>query len=526
MIWALIILLGLGVLVLLVEPFFRTVKLADSLDEEDYLAAQVSDIAQDHTAGLINSDEAAAADLEARRRLLAAHRMAEKTPTAKTSPAFRQFSAMLVAAMAVAAIGIYAVLGNPDRRQTLEAQRIAATMAAQPSADAPSLAESIASVEARLQTNPDVLDDWVMLAESYANVDRFADAANAFAKARALAPQEAYLHAAEGESLAMAAGGIVTPDARFAFDQALAIDASEPRARFYLAIGAYQQGRLEEALAALLQLEKEASPGAGWLPIVRSQIEIISQQLGRPVEAAAPTNSAIDALEAEIAGGEAPYQSWIALIDAYGSAGDEEMAMDAVRRAKTRYEGAPFVLQEIEAAQTRISSAPPARRGPTGEQMQAAQSMSEEDRAVMIEGMVTGLAARLEDEPDDIEGWTMLARSYGVLNKYDESAQAYARAIAIAPADIDLRIGRAQALLAGLNAGNAPIDGEAEQAIADIAELDPDHPFALYFQGLAASQRGDASIARERWKKLLSSMPEGGEEAARVQSMIDALKGQ
>jgi cytochrome c-type biogenesis protein CcmH len=520
MVWLVILAISAIVLGLLVEPFFRAQKAPDSLDEEDYLAAQVADIARDRTAGLITDEEAAAADLEARRRLLAAHRSAEKKPPAKIGAAAGQASAMLVAAAPMAAIALYVALGNPGREPTEEAMRMAAQV--QPSAaNARSLAESVAALEQRLTQNPDELDDWVMLAESYANLDRFDEAAGAFGKARALAPDRAYLHAAEGESIAMAAGGIVTGDARAALDQALAIDANEPRARFYLAIGAYQEGRREEALDALIALGRDAPGDAGWLPIVRSQIDMISAELGRPVEGASASSA--DAIEAEIAAGDAPYESWIALIGAYAAVGDMEKAQGAVARAKERYAGAPFVLQEIAAAEARLAEGAPARRGPTTEQMEAAASMSDEDRAAMIEGMVGGLAARLEKEPDDLGGWTMLARSYTVLNEPQKSADAYARAIALAPDDISLHLGRAQALLAVLETKGETIDAATEATVKEIARLDPAHPFALYFQGLAASQRGEKDAARRFWTQLKDSMPEGAPETQRVQEMIDAL---
>ncbi len=519
MLWIVFLVLVALVLFALVEPFFRAPKRADHLDEQDYLAAQLTDIERDLAAGLISKEEAAIADTEARRRLLAAHRAAEKTAPAPASPMARQLTTMLVAAAPAVAFALYLALGNPAQKQTDEGLSIAARQPAS-SASARPLAESVATLEARLKDNPDSLDDWVMLAESYANLNRFAEAATAFARARELAPNEAHLHAAEGESIAMAAGGIVNAAAREAFDRALVIDGSEPRARFYLAIGAYQEGRREEALEALIAIEKEAPPDAGWLPVVRSQIETISAELGRPV-AAAQTNT--DALEAEIAAGDAPYERWIELINAYAQAGDMDKANDAVARAKARYAGAPFVLQAIAKAEASLSSAETAPRGPTADQMQAAQDMTPAERAMMIEGMVSGLAARLEEAPDDLEGWTMLARSYGVMGEFQKSADAFARASALAPDDINLRLGRAEALLNGLNAAGEPIGGEAEAAVADIAARAPDHPFALYFQGLAASQRGDKAAAREFWTQLKQGMPADAPETAQIQQMIDAL---
>lgn len=69
--------------------------------------------------------------------------------------------------------------------------------------------------------------------------------------------------------------------------------------------------------------------------------------------------------------------------------------------------------------------------GPTAEQVQDAANLSQEDRAQMIEGMVAGLAARLEDEPNDLGGWTRLVRSYAVLGKTSEAGEALATAMQI-----------------------------------------------------------------------------------------------
>jgi len=61
-----------------------------------------------------------------------------------------------------------------------------------------------------------------------------------------------------------------------------------------------------------------------------------------------------------------------------------------------------------------------APRGPTAEQMQAAAEMTPEERAEMILNMVEGLAARLEDEPNDEQGWARLIRARGVLGQEEK----------------------------------------------------------------------------------------------------------
>ena len=68
-----------------------------------------------------------------------------------------------------------------------------------------------------------------------------------------------------------------------------------------------------------------------------------------------------------------------------------------------------------------------APRGPSSEDVRAAQQMSPEDRQAMIRGMVDGLAEKLKQNPDDLDGWLRLARSYGVLDEAAKSRDAYAR---------------------------------------------------------------------------------------------------
>jgi cytochrome c-type biogenesis protein CcmH len=67
--------------------------------------------------------------------------------------------------------------------------------------------------------------------------------------------------------------------------------------------------------------------------------------------------------------------------------------------------------------------------GPTGEDIEAAASMSAGDRAAMIESMVGGLDAKLRQNPNDPEGWMKLVRSYAILGKADQARDALARGI-------------------------------------------------------------------------------------------------
>jgi cytochrome c-type biogenesis protein CcmH len=72
--------------------------------------------------------------------------------------------------------------------------------------------------------------------------------------------------------------------------------------------------------------------------------------------------------------------------------------------------------------------------GPTAQDVAAAQAMSPEQRQAMIRGMVNRLAARLEQNPDDKEGWARLAHAYDVLGETDKAQAARARAAGTAAA--------------------------------------------------------------------------------------------
>ena len=76
----------------------------------------------------------------------------------------------------------------------------------------------------------------------------------------------------------------------------------------------------------------------------------------------------------------------------------------------------------------------------------------------MINAMVERLAARLETQPDDVDGWVRLGRSYMVLNQPDKARQAYARAVKLKPDDPELAraLAEASSAAAGTSGATAP----------------------------------------------------------------------
>jgi cytochrome c-type biogenesis protein CcmH len=138
-----------------------------------------------------------------------------------------------------------------------------------------------------------------------------------------------------------------------------------------------------------------------------------------------------------------------------------------------------------------------------------------------IEAMVDKLAERLQQNPDDVEGWKMLGRSYGVMGRYAEAANAYARAVARSPRDADLlaELADALAMARGQN-----LQGEPEELVLRALQIDPTNLRALALAGTAAFGREDYRAAARHWEAMLPGLPAGSEDARSVQANIDEAK--
>ncbi|MEQ8750631.1 MAG: c-type cytochrome biogenesis protein CcmI, partial [Amphiplicatus sp.] len=124
MIWMIIAALSLGVLAFLAWPLFRLRSSLEAIDETDYLSAQLLDVERDRKAGVLSEEDAGAADLEARRRLLSAARAESKNKTGAASPGLKQLAVLLVGAVPAGAVALYLGLGNPALEETKLAQSL------------------------------------------------------------------------------------------------------------------------------------------------------------------------------------------------------------------------------------------------------------------------------------------------------------------------------------------------------------------------------------------------------------------
>ena len=139
-----------------------------------------------------------------------------------------------------------------------------------------------------------------------------------------------------------------------------------------------------------------------------------------------------------------------------------------------------------------------------------------------VEAMVASLAARLDEDPANAEGWLLLARSQVALERFDAAIAAFERAHRLLGDDPSLLADWAEAE-AGVAGNRFP--GSALERLDRALELDPDHEKALWLGGFAAAQNRRTGIAVARWERLLARQPSGSREASIVTEMLARVRG-
>jgi cytochrome c-type biogenesis protein CcmH len=121
------------------------------------------------------------------------------------------------------------------------------------------------------------------------------------------------------------------------------------------------------------------------------------------------------------------------------------------------------------------------------------------------EGMVERLVHRLNDNPDDLDGWLLLGRSYVQLEEYPLAVRAYDRADRVAGGrSAEALVGEANALVL---IDDSELTGQASELIERALAVDPNSPQALFFGAAAALRRGNLPLARDRFTRLLGLNP-------------------
>ncbi|NOX83645.1 MAG: c-type cytochrome biogenesis protein CcmI [Alphaproteobacteria bacterium] len=180
--------------------------------------------------------------------------------------------------------------------------------------------------------------------------------------------------------------------------------------------------------------------------------------------------------------------------------------------------GAPYALSEAgrQAASTQAEDQ-------AAENAAAIAAMAPDERAAIIERMVAGLADRLAGQPDDVDGWRMLGRSYAALGNFAQSTDAWREAASRSGEAEDLRE-LAAALLSDRDAEDNQVNAELNAVLEALLAGNENDPLALYFLGHAAAQNGDADTAVAYWTKLRASLPPDSPLTPKLDGLIaDAL---
>jgi cytochrome c-type biogenesis protein CcmH len=137
--------------------------------------------------------------------------------------------------------------------------------------------------------------------------------------------------------------------------------------------------------------------------------------------------------------------------------------------------------------------------------------------------MTASLARRLEREPNDLEGWLMLGRSFAALGQFPLAVRAYERANRLAPnGNADALTGWAEALTLE---NEAELTGRAGRLFEQALAIDPESQRALFFGAVAAERRGEYPLALERFRKLLALDPPANVQPV-LEEQVAALEAQ
>lgn len=138
-----------------------------------------------------------------------------------------------------------------------------------------------------------------------------------------------------------------------------------------------------------------------------------------------------------------------------------------------------------------------------------------------IEELVAALEKKMQDRPDDVQGWMLLARSYAATGKTEKALKAYERLAKLAPDDASVLADYADAL--ALSRGRN-LAGEPTELVLRALKADPRHPKALALAGTAKLNSGDYAESLAYWERLYAVFPPDSPDASQVRDIIEDVR--
>jgi cytochrome c-type biogenesis protein CcmH len=303
---------------------------------------QLAEVDRDVAAELIGSSEAAAARVEISRRLLAATDHRRDPPDASDVKWRRSAAILALVGLPVVAIAFYLPLGSPRLADFPLAERARTPDPTQP------LDNLVAQVEAHLEKTPTDGRGWNVLAPVLAKLGRYDDAVRAYRNAITYSGDSATRRADLGEALAGAAGGVVTAESKAEFERAIAINADEVKASYFLGLAAEQDGHAAEAASIWRAMLARAPPTAPWRPLVLAALARVGGSTAPvlsddTIAAAKDMNETdrnamihgmVDRLAGRLKQNGDDVEGWLRLVRAYMVMGDRDKAKSALSDAR------------------------------------------------------------------------------------------------------------------------------------------------------------------------------------------------
>lgn len=487
--WALAAAIAGLTALLLIKPLVTARRAGASRASHDVAVFrdQLSAVDRDLDRGVLSGAEAEGARAEVSRRLLAAAAEAERSHGAGPAPAgvSRIVAIAMAGLLAVAGTGLYLHLGAPgaadlplgprlenmrvaaaERPPQLEAERqIAETAPPEAPLDDPNsvqMREMVERLRQVLAERPDDLRGRRLLVQALMRMDDVAGAWRAQEDVIALLADDVAAddHALAAEAMILAARGYVSPEAERHLTRAIDIDPRHTTARYYAGLSLAQNGRPDLTLDMWTPLLGEGPADAPWKEPILTMIGGVAAEAGKPV----PPEAAV--------------------------------AADALRAAR-------------------------AAPGPDADALRAADDMTPEDRAAMIEDMVAQLENKLATTGGAPTDWARLIQAYGVLGRPDDVARVLGSArdaFASAPEIVTQ--------LEAVAARAVPdLPGPDAAAVRDAQTMAPEDRAAM-IEGMVArlAERLETEGgAPEEWVRLIRAYGVTGDGDAAAAAMDAAL---
>lgn len=461
--WLVLTLMTMVALAAVVWPIAFSSRTTPSGSDVAVYKDQLIEIDRDREAGSIGTADADAARLEVTRRLLRAAEASDAAnrfhvPGRKSKVGRLAAFVIVVMFLPTFAGGMYLRLGSPGTARM--------EVADQTTSSSDDLIDGmVAQVESYLKGKPNDGHGWEVLAPIYMRLGRYDDSARAWRKAINGLGDSSDREENLGEALVAAAGGVVTSEARKAFNQALSIDPTSVDARFYTGLAAKQDGRPDEAARIWRGLIDTAPPEADWLDTVRDALaRLDAPSVAAANDASAPERqqdamikSMVEGLSERLKINGGDPDGWLRLVRSYKVLRERDKADAAVVNARRALASDPEKLARLEMGLASIDRPLDGVSREVSKQPAPMTTGPAEHDSAPVQAMVEKLAERLNSKGGDVDSWLMLVRSYETLGEHEKAAAAIAQARSVFASDPQNLVDFNQRLGAIDNASALPV---------------------------------------------------------------------